>query len=284
MTQITTVARSTSNGIRCHTHPVLETGNLSYPDGRYTVVFEPGNDQSSFYLAHNVDGSPFVSRLIENGQAVYACIVSSPISSYRRTHLSNESRHEVRWNADDLGEPPLFTPMILSGITGEYVVNSKTDGVHSVWDGSLISIQKGSRLAVGSVVRLQSSIFQMLSIQKDETLGNGRFFVDAETEPFRFLVKTSPDLHDFLRFRIEDPIRKNIMTHIVTACLALLQRDFYDDNDEEGWNTHRSLRALSDFLTNKGLPCWYDQGFRPEKVATELYEHLLPSRDEEEDE
>ena len=33
MTRIVTAAQSLSNAIRAHNHPVLEPGNLSYPDG-----------------------------------------------------------------------------------------------------------------------------------------------------------------------------------------------------------------------------------------------------------
>ena len=277
MTQVVSIAQWPSNAIRSHNHPVLEAGNLSYPDGRYAVDFSPGNDRSSFTLAHQIQSAPLVSRMLEEKRAQYACTVSSPISAYRRIHVSNEAEHEVRWDLEDLGEPPLFTPMILCVASEKLTLSQSQDGVHSIWNGARISLKKGSRLALGHVIQLRSSIFHLLSFRKKDELKDGTFFVDAETEPFQFLVNISPDLHKFLRFAGPDRTRENIMTHVVTACFALLQRDFSDDDDESGWRTHRSLVALADFLDSKALPHWADsQNFRPEQVATALHAHTLP--------
>ncbi len=283
MTQITTVSQAPSNAVRSHSHPVLEAGNLSFPNGQYVVDFKPGEDRSSFTLEHQIEGAALISRLLADKQAQYVCIVSSPISSYRRTHISDLAMHKVRWDTENLGESPLFTPMILCTASCELTISQKRDGVHSIWDGAHINFKKGSRLALGPVVRLQSSIIQLLSFRKDENLKNGTFFVDAETQPFRFLVNVSPDLHRFLHFEGEHQTRKNIMTHVVTACFALLQRDFAEDNEEEGWRTHRNLLALADFLESKGLQCWDAPEFRPEEVATTLYSHILPVENEEDE-
>ena len=67
------------------------------------------------------------------------------------------------------------------------------------------------------------------------------------------------------------------MTHIVTACLALLQRDFQEDSEEDGgWKSLRNLRAFAEFLERENLGHWSDEEFFPEKVATKLYPHSLP--------
>lgn len=68
------------------------------------------------------------------------------------------------------------------------------------------------------------------------------------------------------------------MTHVVTACFALLQRDFSpaEDTDEDGWQDDRNIQALADFLEQKGLPHWGDaESFKPEEIATELYPHMF---------
>ena len=87
---------------------------------------------------------------------------------------------------------------------------------------------------------------------------DGQFEVDIETEPFRFRVNMSSSLHRFLRHR-EDAHRWNIMTHIVTACLARLQNDHEADDGESGWQSHRNLKAFADYLEVNGLarfiPC-----------------------------
>ncbi len=273
--KIEAVAPGTSNAIRSHDHPMLESGNLSFPEGRYLLDFQPGGDRSSYVITHRIEGAPLISRLLEEQKARYACIVSSPISSYRETHTSKDARHEVRWNADDLGEAPLLTPAILSYEPQEMTLSTGRDGVHLIWDNQSVFLHKGSRLALGSVIQIESSILHLLSFHEDARLGEGQFAVERETEPFRFRVNLHPALHRFLRTPSGN-FHHNLMTHIVTACFARLQRDDADDDGESGWRSHRNLVALADYLEHKGLDHWRDEGFRPEAVATALYPLKLP--------
>ena len=275
--QIEAVAPGTSNAIRSHDHPILEPGNLSFPQGRYLLDLEPGVDRSSYLITHQVEGAPLISRLLEDRNALYACIVSSPLSSYRETYTSGGPRHEIRWNVDDLGEAPLFTPAILCTEPQELTLECERDGVHPIWDNHPVTLHKGSRLALGSVLQLESSILHLLSFHEDARLKEGQFFVQGETEPFRFRVNLHPDLHRFLRFP-GSHFHHNLMTHIVTACLAGLQRDYAQDDGDTGWRSHRNLVALADFLDLNGHDHWADDGFRPEEVATALYPLKLPER------
>ena len=273
--QIEAVGPGTSNAIRSHDHPMLESGNLSFPEGRYLLDLEPGEDRSSYVVTHRLEGAPLISRLLEAEQARYACIVSSPISSYRKTHTSTTARHEVRWDADDLGEAPLFTPAILCAESQELTLKSHRDGVHLIWDDQHVTLHKGSRLALGSVIQLESSILNLLSFHADVRLAEGQFAVERESEPFRFRVNLHPALHRFLRFP-GSHFHHNLMTHIVTACFARLQRDDAEDDGDSGWQSHRNLVALADHLDHLGLLHWSDDGFRPEEVATALYPLKLP--------
>ncbi len=285
MSEIVTLARASSNAIRSHSFPVLEAGNLSFPNGRYTLEFEPGSDQTSFVLRHRIEGASLISRLLDEGKARYVCAVSSPISSYRRTHVSRTASQRIGWDEQDLGEPPLFTPMIVSVESCSLLLSEQQDGVHGIWDQQFVNITTGSRLALGHVVQLRSSILQLLSLHSSQDLGDGEFYVDAETQQgFQFRVNLNPGLHAFLQFAGKDGIRGHIMTHIVTACLALLQRDFHaDSEDEGGWRSYRNLCAFADFLKSRNLPHWSDSGFQPERVATKLYPHALPKMPEEEE-
>ncbi len=268
--QIEAATPGTSNAIRSHDHPMLESGNLSFPEGRYLLDLQPGEGRSSYVITHRIEGAPLISRLLAEQKALYACIVSSPISSYRETHTSKNPRHEVGWNADDLGEAPLFTPAILSSEPQELTLSTGRDGVHLIWDNQPVALHKGSRLALGSVIQLESSILNLLSFHEDPRLGEGQIAVEHETEPFRFRVNLHPALHRFLRFPGSN-FHHNLMTHIVTACFARLQRDATDDDGDSGWKSHRNLIALADYLELKGLDHWSDEGFRPETVATALY-------------
>ena len=221
---IEAVSPGPSNAVRAHDHPMLESGNLSFPQGRYVLEFQPGEDRSSYTITHRVQGAALISRLLDARQARFVCIVSSPISSYRRTHVSEKPQHEVRWNTEELGEPPMFTPMIVCSEPQEITLSANRDGVHTIWDNQRVTLDKGSRLVLGSVIRLESSILHLLSLHEAGHLKDGQFVVEIETEPFRFRVNVSTDLHRFLRYR-SDENRSNIMTHIVTACLARLQHD-----------------------------------------------------------
>ena len=269
------VATGPSNAIRAHEHPMLESGNLSFPEGRYRLDFLPGEDRSSYIITHKIEGAALITRLLEARQARYACIVSSPRSGYRRIHLSEAPEHEVRWNTDELGEPPLFTPAIVCWSPRKVKLSTKRDGVHPIWDKQMVALQRGSRLALGSVIQLQSSILQLLTIELLESLDEGRFWVEIESEPFRFRANVSSNLYKCLRYQGGD-MRHNIMTHIVSACLARLHRDYQEEDDESGWQTHRNLEAFADFLSDNGHRHWSDSKFRPEEVATALYPLVLP--------
>ena len=278
MSEIVSIARSSSNAVRSHGFPVLETGNLSFPDGRYAVGFRPGEDRASFVLEHRIEGAPLISRLLQDKIARYVCAVSSPMSSYRQTHVSSTSPQRVQWDTEDLGEPPLFTPMIVSGASCELRLDRSQDGVHEIWHDKRIVFEKGSRIALGPVVQLRSSILQLLSFHANRELEDGRFVVVAEMEEgFRFRVDLNPRLHAFLKYTSKDSTRDHIMTHIVTACLSFLQRDFVtDDDDDGGWKSYRNLLAFADFLKDRNLPHWTDEEFRPEQVSTALYPHTVP--------
>ena len=269
---IEAVAAGPSNAVRSHVHPMLEAGNLSFPKGRYLLNFHPGEDRFSYVVKHRIEEAPLIARLIKSGHAQYACTVSSPISSYRQTHVSSDARHQVRWNIDELGEPPLFTPMILSVKPRTITLSASRDGVHKIWDKQKIKLQKGSRLALGSVIQFESSVLQLLSLHEDKHLEEGQFVVEVEEEPFRFRIRLSSELHKFLRFP-KGAIRRHIMTHVVSACLARLQKDYGSDDGETGWQSFRNLRTLADHLEQKSHEHWSDPEFRPERVATALYPH-----------
>ena len=278
MTEIITESRTQTKNVRTQHFPALEAGNISYPHGRYIVNFEPGLDQRSFSMFHSVENAPLIAQLIEDTNVLYICAVSSPISSYRKVHISNECQQTIEWNEDDLGEPPLFTPMIVLNTTFKKSINSELDGLHPLWNGREIEFTTGMRLAVGQVVHLKSSILHLLRFQHNDELGNGEFKVLAEVnEGFRFRVELAPDLHKFLQYYAGNIVRDNIVTHILGACFSLLKTDFAEDDEiDGGWRSYRHLEALADFLESKSLPHWSDgEEFIPELIATKIRPHKL---------
>ncbi len=273
MIELVTAAATSANTIGSHSHPVLEEGNLSFPEGRYIVGFEGRQNEPSFDLVHRVEGAGLITDLVKREKARYGCIVSSPRSFFRKTHLAEGSRQRIAWDAGDLGEPPLFTPVVLcTSDVEEIALSARSHGVHEVWDGVPVAMRKGARLAVGDVFDLRSSMMQFIRIEADDRQEGNSFHVEPEAEPFGFVVRASPSLHRYLRSAPADPVRKNVMTHIVTACFALLQRKY---GDEEEWD--RNLQRLADHIAAEYPHRWDDDEFRPEAAATALYPHVLPT-------
>ena len=274
MIRHTVLATDSSNAIRSYDFPVLETGNMSFPEGKYTITFEREAGGESFVITHQIEGAPWLQRLLEAGDAFYACTVSSPMSSYRAIVKSTDAKHAISWNEDDLGEAPLLTPMIISAVQQRIILRGRRDGVHRIWSGRRVTIRKGNRLALGPVFQLQGSIAHLLRLDEDPELAPGQFSVASMTENgFQFKVSLHPELHRYLRVNHGDGGRHHIMTHIVTACMALLQRDSKrnDEDEEDEGSTSRDLMALEELLSQHDLPRWDDEQFQPEKVATKLY-------------
>ncbi len=278
-TPIEVVLPGASNAISSHDHPVLESGNLSFPQGKYFIQFEREKGGDGFRVIHRLQGVPLIERLIESRKAQYACIVSSPRSAYREVHGSFESQQAVSCDAFEFGEPPLFTPAVLCVRDSEIELNSARDGVHEIWNGRRVPFRVGSRIALGNVIQLEASITHLLSLHADEAQRQGGFAIDIESEPFGFRANLHPKLHHLARYGA-GPFRDHLMVHIVTACLARLQRDYSGGDGEDGdssWESHRHLQGLANHLRDQGLPNWADDEFQPEQVATALYPLKIPA-------
>lgn len=287
MDEVVTEARSPNSAVRAHAFPALESGNLSFPEGRYVIGFESGADSNSFTVRHRVEGAELISNAIAEGLAQFVCAVASPISSYRVSHMSESSTQVIGWENDDLGEPPLFTPMVVVAVPFTRTLDQARDGVHELWHDRTVSFERGMRLALSDVVIMRSSVLNMLIFERDSTLRAGTFRVEAEErEGFRFRVHLAPDLHRFLKYESEDPRRGPIVTHIVSACFGVLKTNYPDDEDDEGgWRSYRGLQAMAEMLKEHDLPCWDEDEFSPELAATRLYPHWVgdSSGDSDED-
>lgn len=122
----------------------------------------------------------------------------------------------------------------------------------------------------------------MLDFRPNEDLAAGQFQVEPSREGgFRFKVQLAIDLFRYLSegHRRQELGGWNVMTHIVSAALSRLQRDFGDDDGDEGWESYTNLLALANELEKRGLPNWSDDAFQPEMAATRLYPHRIPDAD-----
>lgn len=268
-------------GSRGFPWPVLEAGNGSFPGGAYSVHLTYREHGRSFDLRHHVEGAPLIEAWIQEGKARFACAVASPVSAYREVVVSSEASHRVAWRPDDLGSYPLFTPMIVCAEGIDHRIDRERDGVNPMWDRVDLHLAKGSRLAVCHTFALQSGLIGILDFVQDANLGAGQFYIQDSTENgFRFKVKLAPDLHRYLQHPVnqQDAGGANMMTHIVSAALACLQKNYADDNGEEGWRSHPNLVALAGQLEEKRQLGWWEDEFRPEEVATFLHPHKIAEK------
>lgn len=264
-----------ASAVRLFPWPVLEAGNGAFSKGVYAVDMEYRERGRSFELSHKIEGAALIERWINERKVRFACAVAAPISAYRQLHKSSEPSHLVRWDPDDLGSHPLFTPMIVSATNMRFTIEARRDGLNALWDGRTIDLAKGARLAIGPTFALQSGLLGLLDFRRDDERKNGQFRVEASRESgFRFNVYLAADLHRFLRSYRQEAVGWNIMTHIVSTAFTQLQKDYGDDDDEEeGWKSYANLISLAEELERRGLPHWAEEAFEPELAATTLYPH-----------
>ena len=276
-TEIVVRASDPSSTSRAFPWPVLEAGNASYAKGVYSVTCTDKEPGMSFLLRHSVQDAPLIQYWIDQGWITFLCTVAAPRSMYRKLHDSKTPDQLIEWQQSDLGEYPMFTPMLVACDEIIHTVRASKDGLHPIWDGRELLIPRGGRVAVGSTFKFQSGINGLLDFNLDEALAPGQFWMeDSSEDGFKFKVHLARNLYEHLRYERQQLAGANIMVHIVSAALGILQRDYTRDDGEEGWRSFRNLTGLADLLETKELPHWDDEEFRPERVATMLYPHKLP--------
>ncbi len=264
--------------LRALPYPVLEDGNLSYPDGGYTAEVIPQTDDTGVTICHKISQVPFLDRVIRQGQAKYGCLVAVPLTGYRKLDLSADALQDIKWDMAVVGEPPMLRPLIVS--VAEFRVRlGSDDGVAGAWQGPEITFPKGARLALRGYSRTSSSAHELLVINQDQKMPAGSFEVSqCEEEGFYFRVSVASDLYPFLQNAGgHENHRRSILTHIVSRCFEILKQDYRSQSEEEDeraeWEQFSNLKALADELRRHNLPVWDDEDFSADKVATQLYPH-----------
>ena len=276
-TEISTRSSDPGPSSRAFHWPVLEAGNDSFPSGIYTVTCTDQEVGKSITLRHQVQGAPLIEQWLAQGRLAFVCSVAAPRSMYRTLHQSANSEQAVAWHQDDLGEYPMFTPMLVAGVDIQHTASVARDGLNRIWEGRKLDLPQGARIAVGSTFKFKSGIEGLLQFNLDANLDPGQFEAQPSTDDgFKFQVSLASNLYHHLKHRRAEPAGANIMVHVVSAAFSILQRSYSEDNADEGWQSFRNLVGLADFLQQRGLPRWDDADFRPEKVATTLYPHQLP--------
>ena len=278
-TKISTRSSDPGASSRAFHWPVLESGNDSFPDGIYTVTCTDEEVGKSITLRHEVDGAPLIERWMKQNKLEFVCGVAAPRSMYRTLHKSNSPEQLITWQQEELGEYPMFTPVIVARSDIRHTANAASDGLNRIWYGRDLILPRGARVVVGNTFKFKTGITGLLDFNLDENLNPGQFEVTDTTEDgFKFKVRLAPDLYRHLMHRRDELAGKNIMVNVVTAAFALLREKWSEDDEgeSEGWQSFRNLVGLAELLEQNQLPFWADDNFRPERVATSLYPHTLP--------
>lgn len=162
--------------------PVLEAGNGSFVGGVYRVSLRRRGAGRSFSLIHDVENAALITNWIREGKVKFVCTVAAPVSAYRKVHVSVSSEQEIEWQPDDLGSHPLFTPMIVTARDLRHEVDAARDGLDPLWHGKVLSLYKGSRVAICSTFALQSGLFGLLDFRLRKDFAPGRFKVEPSHE------------------------------------------------------------------------------------------------------
>ncbi len=266
----------TNQIVRSLPYPVLEEGNLSFPDAKYEVSINSQGD-TSVCIDHKIENARFIQKLLNDGKAKYACMVSLPIVGYRKLHISESPKQKVEWDADLVATFPMLKPLIIC-VKGFNYVPNKHDDIATEWQGVDISFPPGARLALKRFFGHNGAITSLLNICSDSELPDGCFEVHACTEGgFYFQVKVAGNLHRFLDSGSNNH-RNSIVTNIISRCFEILTKDYSkSDENDGGWEQYPNLKALADDLRGKGLAVWDEETFLADKVATQYLPHIISS-------
>ena len=207
MDEVVTEARAPNSAVRAHAFPALESGNISFPDGRYVVGFEPGTDGSSFTVRHRIEGAALINDVIADRSRAVRLHGGVPgFFLSRLVTCPGRSTQVIGWGSERLGGAADVHADGRGGgaVREDFGSGAATASTSSGTDGPWRS-RGACGLALSDVVLMRSSVLNMLLFERDPTLSDGEFRVEAEDrEGFRFRVHLALDLHRFLKYDSEN--------------------------------------------------------------------------------
>ena len=253
-------------------YPTIEDGNLAFPKGEYNAHFQASGENGGT-LHHRLEGARLIQKLIDQGKAEFACLVSAPGMGYRELQRTEpkKDQQKINWDLEVVGnQVPMLVPVIL--YTGNDLNHKLTeeDDVAEFLLNQEICIPRGARLAKGCYLRHSLTISDLFVIRKKENMKPGSFTVKRLTQGgfFRFGLYAHPDVFYLLQRRGNE-LCESIYTHAMSGCFSIL-KNWSNENSEDQWTSYPNLVALSDHLRRHIGADWSDIEFDPIKAATEL--------------
>ena len=274
--------------IKSFPFPVLSPDSMDYAAGEYEAGIARTDNGGVVVVRHHLHGENLIARLLQEGKAAFACIVSLPTTMYRRVFVSDTAattdRQQINYSEAGHGlrefavESPMFRPIVLVKETIEKTV-SDGDGLDSLWSDAAVSIPEGGIIAYGDWQRFRGAMGGLLVVNRDNALPKGEMRIRPDHDGgFRFQVfvdehlfknlDTPPDGHG--------GHRRSVLTHALSDGFRLLQKDFSDN-----WKDYTNLRLVADKLAQSGIAHWGDEEFSPAEAATRLYPHIFAETGED---
>ena len=272
--------------VRSYPYPALTEGSLSFPNGEYVPRIHPAASGYAAHVEHQINNAPFIENIIQEKKAACSCIVSIPITGYRKifANLQGEISQKIEWDPDSVGQSPILQPLVILRERLQHEFSQK-DGVHEMWAGRTVVLPKGAKIAVGETWRLSSAMESLLSIEKNK---NDTDCAQMRVTPctdsgFYFKVQVKSDLYEFLQSpgggnrRLH---RRSILIHAVSCCFAILAKEYTDkDVEEDNWAAFQNLKILHAEMESKDIRTWDADDFSPEEAATAMWPHIIPGQE-----
>ena len=249
--------------------PIMARGKMDYVNGSYNVNIE--KHSGGIKVTHSLAGENLVAQLVKEQKAIFACEVISPQTTYRTIETSQDVEQIVNWNKGDIVMDELkFHPMVLASTEKETAYKlQKEHGVHAIWQGKTITIQKGTLLADDGFFNSASNMQSLLSLELDKSLSSGVYCVKElpiDTN-FKFQISMAADLFDAMQSPdVDSNFKDAILSGAFASALNIL-----NSNSKDGkpyGMEYKALQDLAEEFENKNIPLWGGENFHADECAT----------------
>lgn len=261
---------------RAFPFPVLSDSSICYVDGVSYQASINRRQDGDILVEHRLSGGGLVASLVNEKRAKFACVVTMPLTMFRKVYrLDGEGEvvtmQRIPLNEDEISGTPKLRPVVVCAENIPPFLAADSHGLDPFYAGGHIQFPDGAIIADGGWQDFRGH-GDILRIRKDNSLEPGTFNVTtAEVDGFYFVVSAAPDLFQFLQNpNGQGEYCMSIMTHAFSSGLSKLRSA---QELRENWQNYQSLQVLYRDLEERGLKTWDDEEFSPELVATTIHPH-----------
>ena len=267
--------------------PVLSEASICYLDRvSYQVDVGRNKQGGDIIVEHRLSGDNLVASLVNDGRAKFACVVSMPLTMFRKVYPLDGGGElvaiqRIPCDEGELSGTPMLRPVVVCAKSIPPVLAVDSHGLDPFYAGEHIRFLDGAIIADAGWQDFRGH-GDILRIRRDDKLELGTFKVTiSETDGFYFVVNAAPGLFEFL----QNPNGRgdycmSIMTNAFSIGLSQLRST---QVLRENWQNYQSLQVLYRDIEERGLKTWDDDEFSPELVATTIHPHLRFFEDDSDD-